>query len=368
MTTLNIQTNALEHNINIIKKLTHDAEIIAVLKGNGYGLGLCKFASFLHIHGIRHFAVTELSDAVALRRNGIDDDILLMTPIYNAEEITTAIKYDITLSITSKECGLAIEATAAYRNHFSAHAHICIDTGFGRYGFLCGATPQIAEIIDMVHAMSHVQITGIFSHFHAAACRSERCAKNQFQQFCIVCDALQDAGVSIGMRHISSSSSVVRFPDMNLEAVRIGSAFLGRLAVPNAYDFQEVCSLSACVDDIYHLPAGHNVGYGNDCRLSKPATTAVISAGYYHGLGLERGTQLKKHPLSPFRIACLIKRSCTKKLPSAVFEGHSLPILGQISMNSVIVDASGCPLSVGDLVTFPVNPLFVNSAIPRIYT
>lgn len=368
MTTLNIQTNALEHNINIIKKLTPNSKIIAVLKGNAYGLGLCKFASFLHVHGIRHFGVTELCDAVMLRKSGIDGEILLMTPIYNAEDITTAIKYDITLSITSIECGQAIEATAAYRNHFSAHAHLCIDTGFGRYGFLCDNTSQIAKMIEMVHAMSHVQITGIYSHFHAATCRNERYVKNQFQQFCLVCDTLQEAGLSIGMRHISASSSMVRFPDMNLDAVRIGSAFLGRLAVPNDYGFQDVCNLSACVDDIYELPAGHNIGYGNDCRLSKPATTAVISAGYYHGLGLERETTQKKYPLSPLRIARLIKRSCTKRLPSAIFEGYTLPILGQISMNSVIVDASGCPLSVGDFVTFPINPLFVNSAIPRVYT
>lgn len=368
MTTLNIQTSALEHNLKIIKKLTPNSEIIAVLKGNGYGLGLCKFAAFLHLHGIRHFAVTDLADAVALRKNGIEDEVLLMSPIYNSEDITTAIKYDITLSITSRECGLAIEATAAYKNHFSVHAHLCIDTGFGRYGFLSDNEATLSEITDMVHDMSHVQITGIFSHFYAAACRNERCVHKQFQEFCRLCDTLQDSGITIGIRHISSSSSMVRFPDMNLDAVRIGSAFLGRLAIPNDFGFQDVCSLSACVDDIYNLPAGHNIGYGNDCRLSKPATTAVISAGYYHGLGLEREASLKKHPYSPLRIARLIKRSYTKKLPSAIFEGHILPILGQISMNSVIVDASGCPLSVGDFVTFPINPLFVNSAIPRVYT
>ena len=47
MTTLNIRIRALEHNIEIIKSLAADAQIIAVLKGNAYGLGLCKFATFL---------------------------------------------------------------------------------------------------------------------------------------------------------------------------------------------------------------------------------------------------------------------------------------------------------------------------------
>ena len=94
MTTLNIRIRALEHNIEIIKSLAADAQIIAVLKGNAYGLGLCKFATFLQARGIRHFAVTELADAIELREKGIFGEILLLTPLYHPEDITRAIKHD----------------------------------------------------------------------------------------------------------------------------------------------------------------------------------------------------------------------------------------------------------------------------------
>lgn len=113
MTTLNIRIHALEHNIEIIKSLASDAQIIAVLKGNAYGLGLCKFATFLQARGIRHFAVTELADAIELREKGIFGEILLLTPLYQPEDITRAIKHDITLSITSVSCGQILEDTAA---------------------------------------------------------------------------------------------------------------------------------------------------------------------------------------------------------------------------------------------------------------
>ena len=93
MTTLNIRIRALEHNIEIIKSLAADAQIIAVLKGNAYGLGLCKFATFLQARGIRHFAVTELADAIELREKGIFGEILLLTPLYHPEDITRAIKH-----------------------------------------------------------------------------------------------------------------------------------------------------------------------------------------------------------------------------------------------------------------------------------
>lgn len=364
MTTLTIKTTALDNNMRIIKRLANGSQIIAVLKGNAYGLGLIKFASFLHARGIRNFGVTDLADAVTLRQNGITGTILLMTPLYHTEDIETAIEHDITLSITSPACGQIVDETAAYMNHTHVRAHLCIDTGFGRYGFLCSELQQIEET---VRQLGHVKITGIFSHFHAAACRNESYVRKQFQSFTSLCDMLQQDGIPVGMRHISSSTSLVKFPFMNLDAVRIGSAFLGRLAVPNDYGFLDVCSLSACVDDIYHLPAGHNIGYGHSFRLSQPSTTAVISAGYYHGLGMERHTDSRTNFLSPIRIYHKIKNTCRKTAPAACFNNCKLPVLGQISMNSVIVDTKDCPLSIGDTVTFPINPIFVNSAVPRVY-
>lgn len=98
---------------------------------------------------------------------------------------------------------------------------------------------------------------------------------------------------------------------MNLDAVRIGSAFLGRLAVSNSCGFENVCDLTASVDDVYELPAGHNIGYGKTCRLTKASTTAVVSAGYFHGLGMTRETA-PKHP-SPLRLLRLCKHACFRK-------------------------------------------------------
>ena len=154
---------------------------------------------------------------------------------------------------------------------------------------------------------------------------------------------------------------------MNLDAIRIGSAFLGRLAVPNDYGFHEVCNLSACVDDIYELPVGHNIGYGHSFKLAHNTKTAVISVGYYHGLGMERHTDFRTNFFSPIRIYYKLKGTFHKKTPAASFKDYRLPVLGQISMNSVIVDTTGCNISVGDTVTFPINPIFVNSAVPRVY-
>ena len=95
MPTLTIDTSALKHNIDLVQKLAKNAAVIAVLKNNGYGLGLLPFASVLQDRGICYFAVTDLSDAVALRNSGITGRILLLTPLYEFKDILTAMQNDM---------------------------------------------------------------------------------------------------------------------------------------------------------------------------------------------------------------------------------------------------------------------------------
>lgn len=364
MTTLDINTTALKHNTKLITELAGKATVIAVLKGNAYGLGLCEFAAFLKQQGIHHFAVTDLADALTLRKNHITGDILMLTPLYDEGDILSAISHDITLSITSYECGIAADAAAAQFADANVRAHLCIDTGFGRYGFL---SSEPSQIIHTVNQMNHIKITGIFSHLHAACCKDSSFTRCQFDEFLALCDNLENSGINVGMRHISSTTALIRFPDMRLDAVRIGSAFLGRIAIPNKYTFIPIGALSAQVDDIYSLPAGHNVGYGHSFITSRTTTTAVVSAGYYHGLGLERHTSPSRPNFLPFNIVRAIKKYTSHQQITAFYKETPLSILGQIGMNSVIVDITDCGVSVGDKISFQINPLYVNSNIPRHY-
>ena len=155
MPTLTIATSALKHNIDLVQKHARNAAVIAVLKNNGYGLGLLPFASFLQNSGIHHFAVTELTDAVALRNSGITGRILLLTPLYEFKDILTAIQNDIELCITGTACARAAEDAATYLNRIAVPAQLCIDTGFGRYGFL---PDESEKIRDTVNTMSHINI------------------------------------------------------------------------------------------------------------------------------------------------------------------------------------------------------------------
>lgn len=386
MTTLTINKQALIHNINTVKKLSDQSAVIAVLKGNGYGLGLTNFANLLEQQGIHYFAVTDLADAVTLRENGNHGEILMLTPLYGTEEIKTAIRNQITLSITSVKCGEAAEQAymelRTYNKELCRNttqntkltcnpyfipiikAHLCIDTGFGRYGFL---PKEKDEIIKMVQSLKHINITGIFSHFSDSSYKNAGHVHKQYKTFVALCNSLEEEGIAVGMRHISSSSSLLRFPYTRLDAVRIGSAFLGRLAFPDDWGFVPIGTLDAPIDDIYTLPAGHNVGYGNTYITTKTTTIAVVSAGYYHGLGVEKQTSPSPDAFTPLNILRAVKRHFTRKEITAGLGYHRFPIIGKIGMNSVVLDITGYSLSIGDRVTFEINPLHINSNVPRVY-
>lgn len=364
MPTLTIDISALKHNTHLIQKLAANAAVIAVLKNNGYGLGLVPFASFLQEEGISHFAVTELCDALSLRACGIRGHILLLTPLYEFDELIDAIQNNIELCISGPASARAAQDAAVYMNCSAVPVQLCIDTGFGRFGF---SVDNVKKIQDTLETMSCLKLCGIFSHLYASACKNSSAVRKQFSSFERLCTTLTEHGVSIGMRHISSSSSLLRFPEMNLDGVRIGSAFLGRVAVQDSFGFQEVCCLQALITEIRTLPAGHNVGYGNSFRLKHPTITAVTDAGYAHGLGMRRTHFPGNHGSVILYFLRRLRQLLHAKAPCACYEDKFLPVLGQPCMNSTILDASGCFLHVGDAVYFPVNPVYVDSRIEREY-
>lgn len=363
MPTLFIDKDVLKNNIAITKNLSGEAQVIGVVKGNGYGLGLCAFARILVESGIETLAVTELADAVKLRDSGIHCDILMLSPLYQKEEIITALRQYLILSITSYECGEIAEQTAAELNIY-ARCQICVDTGLGRYGF---TDNQKRDIIYTINQMKHLCVTGIYSHFYAASCKKSVHTVRQFERFTSLCDEIEQANVFIGFRHIAASCALLRYPETRLDAVRIGSAFLGRLPFPNHLGYKPVGQLRASIEDIRVLSPGTGLGYGHTYITTKRTTIAVVSAGYAHGLGTRRYNSCPGLSHLPGYIFRMLKNILFPEKLYAYDGENPLPVLGKIGMNSTIIDITGTNLAIGDTVSIPVNPIYVDSSLPRQY-
>lgn len=230
MSTLVINKKDLLENIERIKELVekngkddkgNSLKIIAVVKANGYGLGIVEFTKILIDKGIKSFAVATKDEAYILREAGIKEEIILLTPNSNKEDIKKLIDNDIILTLSSKEDAKSIESVGKELNK-KIRVHLKIDTGFGRYGFIYS---NREEMIETLKPLENIKIEGTYSHF-SVSFFDEKYTKLQFERFINVIEVLKMNEIETGLLHISNSSAFVKFPYMNLNAVRIGSAFL----------------------------------------------------------------------------------------------------------------------------------------------
>lgn len=162
MKKLTISRKDLKNNLKIIRKMLGSEgkddsgnlpKIIAVVKGNGMGLGLIQYAKFLVNNGIEILAVANIEEAISLREAGVQEEILMLTPVLKEKEIRKLIENKITLTISTKQQIENIEKIAEEE----VKAHIKIDTGFGRYGFLYDNTKDILDSFKMCEKIKIVR-------------------------------------------------------------------------------------------------------------------------------------------------------------------------------------------------------------------
>ncbi len=380
MKSLVINREDLKHNIRKIKEIAKDTgrldnhkpiKIIAVVKGNGYGLGLIPYSKFLIDNGIDFLAVSTVEEAVKLREAGLQAKILMLSSTAIKKEIELLVENDIIITIGSKEA-LEVAETVAKEKNKQVKAHLKIDTGFGRYGFIYS---QKQEMLDALKDMKNVQIEGTFSHFSLAFYEKNEYSEEQFKRFMDVIEFLKENNIETGMLHICNSSAFLKFKHMRLNAVRVGSAFLGRLAIPNTYGLKKIAYLKSNVAEIKELPEKYNVGYSNSFTTKKPTKIALVPVGYADGYNvreqrdmfrkIDRLRYIVRDIKDAFKDKSLYVNILCKDNQEKQYK--RCKVLGRIGMYHISVDVTGKDVQVGSEVKLDVSPMFVDSSIRREY-
>ncbi len=369
MNILEINKKNLKYNIDKIfekangsqkQDVESSTQIIAVVKINAYGLGIVPFSKYLMENGVDFFAVSTPEEAFILRDNGINCKILLLTPVIEKNTLIELIQSDIIITIGSNyELNLINEIYDELEVE-KIKVHVKIDTGFSRYGFLYNDLEEIKNVFNN----EKIDIQGMFTHFSKTL--DESWTNIQFNRFIEVTNYLKKNGIEPNMLHCCNSTAFFKYPNMHLNAVRIGSAWQGRLP-NNIGNLKKIGTLKSRILEIRTVGPGSNVSYTNKYTTKKTTDLATIPLGYLDGINKsrERDTFSK---IDNF-IAALreFKNLFNTKRLQVTINGKQCNILGRLGTHHAIIDVTDVECKVDDTVIIEANPVYVDEKIKREY-
>ena len=282
-----INKEDLRYNIEKIKEYAEKnlpddngkkVKIIAVIKANGYGLGIVEYSKFLIDNGIDYLAVATIEEALKIRQAGIKEKeakVLMLSSTAIKEDIEKLVENNIILTIGSKESAEEVEKIGQELNK-TIHVHLKIDTGFGRYGFIY---TDREEMIKIIKPLKNIKIEGTFTHF-SNSYYDDNYTKVQFNRFLDCIETLKMNDIETGMLHVCNTSAFIKFPNMHLNAVRIGSAFTGRISFTNSMGLRKIGYLKSNVAEIKELPKNFNIGYSNSKKTNKSCNNTLWIYGW----------------------------------------------------------------------------------------
>ena len=171
--------------------------------------------------------------------------------------------------------------------------------------------------------------------------------------------------IETGILHVCNTSAFIKFPQMHLNAVRIGSAFTGRISFKNTMGLKKVGYLKSNVAEIKELPKGFNVGYSNAYTTKRNTTVAIIPTGYMDGINIQTGRDMFRTVDKIRYIVRDIKDALKKQQMYVKINNKNCPILGRVGTYHVTVDITGKDIKIGDEVIFNANIKHVDSSVKR---
>ena len=338
-----VSLRALEKNVlGIRKRLGREVEIMAVLKGDGYGHGEKGIYPTLKKCGIERYAVAVWEEGASLREAGCTEPILLLGDTCDGQ-LENIIKFNLTPAIFSEDTADKLNTLAKWSGN-TVPVHIKIDTGMSRIGFADNV--ESLRTIKRINNLSNIKITGAFTHFSRADESDGQSAKAQFERYLSFIDKLEDEGIKIPCKHVANSPAILLRPETQLDAVRAGDVLFGLCPIDeedwNLMEFEQVMSWYTYVVMVKEVPEGTEVGYGGTCYggtfvCPRDTKIATIPVGFADGYSRKLSNKGKVR-----------------------INGYEAPIIGRVCMDQFMVDVTDIPeVKRGDTVSLIDDKLSV---------
>jgi len=330
-----VDVAAVRHNLTVVRQLSPQSKILAVIKANGYGHGIVRIARALS--AADGFGVAHLEEALALRAAGIHKPIIVLQGFSDALELQTMVEHRLEPVIHQFEHIEMLESTVLVR---PVTVWQKINTGMHRLGF---ALDDVLKAWQRLRACSQVDAIRLMTHFANADVPGDPFTLQQLELFDRITAGLP------GERSVANSAGVLLWPQSRMDWVRPGVMLYGISPVAGtdaaALNLQPAMTLTGRVIAINAVRQGARVGYGGDWAAATDTHVGVVGIGY--------GDGYPRHA-----------RSGTPVLVN----GQRVPLVGRVSMDMLCVDLGPAPTAkVGDAVVawgagLPVEEVALNSS------
>ncbi len=316
-----IDLAAIRHNLATLRAST-SAEVMAVVKADGYGHGLVPSARAALDGGATWLGTAIVDEALALRQAGITARLLswLWTPDETAT-IRAAVAADIDLTASSR-WQLDAVAAAAEASGKVARVHLKLDTGLSRNGSYRDDWPDLVGAAAKDDRLSAV---GVWSHLAYADEPGHPTIGRQIDAFRAGLEVAAAAGVQPEVRHLANSAATLTRPEAHFDLVRPGIAVYGLSPVRDSFGLVPAMTLRAAIASVKRVAAGEGVSYGHEYTTPRETTVVLVPLGYADG----------------------VPRRATNLGPVAV-NGSRFTISGRVCMDQFVVDVGDLPVSAGD--------------------
>ena len=278
-----IDLSAVRHNVAQVRRFIQPrCRFMAVVKADAYGHGAVEISKAALGAGADRLAVSNVAEAVQLRKAGITAPILVLSQP-PASSIPLLLGYKVTPTVYTPDFAIAY-GEAADLHGMTAGYHLAINTGMNRIGV---RYDEAVEFLYQVSFHRALELEGVFTHFATADSPETLDFQIQAKRFIDAVDAIRAARFDPGIVHAANTAATLRYPSVHFDMVRVGIALYGFhpcYETRSMVDLRPAMSVHARITDTRVLTVSEGVSYGLHYRSPGSVKICTIPVGYADGL------------------------------------------------------------------------------------
>ena len=310
-----VDLGAIQHNVRLLCEHAGRAQVMAVVKADGYGHGATEVARAALAAGAAELGVATVDEALALRADGITAPVLawLHPP---GIDFGPALRADVEIAVSSvRQLDELLDAVR--RTGKTATVTVKVDTGLNRNGVAPALYPTMLAALRQAVAEDAIRLRGLMSHLVYADQPRNPINDVQAQRFADMLAQARNEGLRFEVVHLANSSATMSRPDLAFDLVRPGIAVYGLSPVPDLGDMGLIPAMTVkCVVALVKaIRTGEGVSYGHTWIAERDTNVALMPIGYADGVFRALGGRLE-----------------------VLINGRRRPGVGRICMDQFLVD------------------------------